>query len=406
MTLRLEDSLVRGELDCREKGRVTGRLWLLGRSDPVEIDLVGLPSPDLAGLHVRLKCEFPPEEQAPSIPTPQVGHLLVCTASERKRIPEGAEREVRMRVHKRIPHPWCQRNVMHLEWVDPHGSRVILQGTGMVLTVLEPASWCPTAAELEEARATVAQLRRSWQDQHTLERLLLPEVSEDTGPISLTEREADLEHCKMERLHDRIQIRLSKLEEFTEAEYEEIYREERERIQLEFGESEADPPTPEQVQEQAMWVEEMNCLAQEAMEEMDDLEVYEPMRHPLVVQCDSLQEKVQADMEEGGWMPEAPEAEHPLRELNWGLHMATGKLVNAMGIAGSAEWPPPRGLEGTLLVKLKQVRGYLNDVHTALDAADEENLGVSAWRRAVRHEVSELLHDTEHLITDLRERLA
>ena len=127
MTLRLEDSLVRGELDCREKGRVTGRLWLLGRSDPVVVELTGLPSRDMAGLLLRLKCEYPPEEQAPSLPTSQIGRLLVCTASERKRIPEGAERDIRMRVHKRIPHPWCQRNVVHLEWVNAEGEHVILQ---------------------------------------------------------------------------------------------------------------------------------------------------------------------------------------------------------------------------------------------------------------------------------------
>lgn len=406
MTLRLEDSLVRGELDCREKGRVTGRLWLLGRSDPVELDLIGIPARDLAGLHVQLKCEYPPEEQAPGLPTTQMGRLLVCTACERKRIPDGAERDIRMRVHKRIPHPWCQRNVVHLEWVDTEGAHIILQGTGIILNVLEPASWCPTPEEEREAATAVATFRRSWQDQHELDGLLLPEVQEESGPISAVEREADLEHRKMERLHDRIQVRLEKLEEFTEAEYEEIYRQERERIRLEFGEPEMDPPTPEQVQEQAKWVEEMNRLAQEAMEDLDELDLYEPMRHPLVAQCDSLQEKVQNDMEEGNWLPEASETEHPMRELNWGLHMATAKLVNAMGLVGSAEWPPPRGVEGPVLVKLKQVRGYLNDVHAALDAADDENLGVSAWRRAIRHEVSELLHDTETLITDLRERLA
>jgi hypothetical protein len=35
MAWRIEQSVVRGEIDNRVRGRVTGRLWLAGRPEPV-----------------------------------------------------------------------------------------------------------------------------------------------------------------------------------------------------------------------------------------------------------------------------------------------------------------------------------------------------------------------------------
>ena len=49
MAWRIHDSVIRGEIDNRLKGRVRGKLWLNGLDEPVKLDLVGNACADLAG---------------------------------------------------------------------------------------------------------------------------------------------------------------------------------------------------------------------------------------------------------------------------------------------------------------------------------------------------------------------
>src|SRR3989442_10517044 len=49
MAWRIHDSVVRGEIDNRVKGRVRGKVWLDGLTEPVTLDLKGNACPDLAG---------------------------------------------------------------------------------------------------------------------------------------------------------------------------------------------------------------------------------------------------------------------------------------------------------------------------------------------------------------------
>ncbi|HEY2951165.1 MAG TPA: hypothetical protein VGK40_01205 [Verrucomicrobiae bacterium] len=49
MAWRIHDSVIRGEIDNRVKGRVRGKLWLNGLADPVTLELKGNACPDLAG---------------------------------------------------------------------------------------------------------------------------------------------------------------------------------------------------------------------------------------------------------------------------------------------------------------------------------------------------------------------
>lgn len=70
MAWRLEDAVVRGEIDNSIEGRTTGRVWLLGRDEPLVLDLDGDCWRDLAG--TRLTFENPQprpaEDAAGSIP--------------------------------------------------------------------------------------------------------------------------------------------------------------------------------------------------------------------------------------------------------------------------------------------------------------------------------------------------
>lgn len=47
MAWRVDKHLVRGEIDNRTRGRVTGRLWFAGRDEPILLDLAGLTKSEI-----------------------------------------------------------------------------------------------------------------------------------------------------------------------------------------------------------------------------------------------------------------------------------------------------------------------------------------------------------------------
>lgn len=55
MAWRLDKSVVRGEIDNRVRGCVTGRIWLTSIEDPVQLKLEGNCWRDLAGCHLTFK---------------------------------------------------------------------------------------------------------------------------------------------------------------------------------------------------------------------------------------------------------------------------------------------------------------------------------------------------------------
>ena len=55
MSWRFHEHILRGELDNRSRGRVTGRIWLAGVEEPLALDLAGDCAPDLAGCVLTFK---------------------------------------------------------------------------------------------------------------------------------------------------------------------------------------------------------------------------------------------------------------------------------------------------------------------------------------------------------------
>ncbi|MDA3873825.1 MAG: hypothetical protein PF795_07680, partial [Kiritimatiellae bacterium] len=218
------------------------------------------------------------------------------------------------------------------------------------------------------------------------------------------ERVADIENARMELLNDRIQARMEELEELDEESYDRIYEEEREKLRIKWGEPEPEPLTPEEQEARDQWIEELNQAADDALDELEEEGWEEPEDHPLVEQCTSLGIKVGRDLRNSDWEPEGFVPESPLNEISSGLQIASAKLAGAL-ISVDEEWPPSLEAAGHVLVRLKKTRGYLRDTLGGLDAADEENLGVSAWRNAVRQETMDLLNHVCELITEVRESL-
>jgi hypothetical protein len=49
MAWRIHDSVIRGEIDNRQRDTITGRIWLHGIAEPIVLDLTGNACSDLAG---------------------------------------------------------------------------------------------------------------------------------------------------------------------------------------------------------------------------------------------------------------------------------------------------------------------------------------------------------------------
>ena len=59
MAWRLHDQVVRGEIDNRTRGRVTGRIWIEGWREPLDLALDGDAWRDLAGHRLLFRNPHP-----------------------------------------------------------------------------------------------------------------------------------------------------------------------------------------------------------------------------------------------------------------------------------------------------------------------------------------------------------
>ena len=53
MAWRIDEAVIHGELDNTVEGRTTGKVWLVGREEPIELELEGDAWRDLAGTKLK-----------------------------------------------------------------------------------------------------------------------------------------------------------------------------------------------------------------------------------------------------------------------------------------------------------------------------------------------------------------
>ena len=91
MAWRIDELVIRGEVDNRVRGRVTGRLWFSGRDEPVVLELEGNAWRDVAG-HVLRFTNPEPRPPRPGeldgLATEQRGVVGDITASRKVKVPE------------------------------------------------------------------------------------------------------------------------------------------------------------------------------------------------------------------------------------------------------------------------------------------------------------------------------
>src|SRR2546425_1073545 len=118
MAWRIHDSVIRGEIDNREKGRVRGKLWLNGLAKPIALDLEGNACPDLAGCLLKFKnpAKTFPVRKKPRFDPIQRGRIGNLSASQKVRVFTIPEHEALAMIDRGEKPPERMANALYLEW--------------------------------------------------------------------------------------------------------------------------------------------------------------------------------------------------------------------------------------------------------------------------------------------------
>jgi len=156
MAWRIHDNVVRGEIDNRMKGRVTGRVWLDGMAKPVKLTLDGNACPDLAGCLLKFKNPLKTVSMRKdgSLHPIQRGQIGDLTASRKVRVFDVPLEEALEMIRRKEKPPEHMANCLYLEWFSEFNGRVVIESADYELEISAP-EWRLTAKE-DEARAKQA----------------------------------------------------------------------------------------------------------------------------------------------------------------------------------------------------------------------------------------------------------
>ena len=403
MAWRIEEQVVRGEIDNRTPGRVVGKIWLVGREEAVELELQGNPWRDLAG-HVL---KFSNPDVKPGDPSRlssyQEGRVGDMTASRKVKIPDCTMEELMEFYTAKQPFPWHWGNSLYLEWFSTTNGRVVIEAAHYQLELDTEPAWAMDDAEEAAQQAANAGAMTDFMGKMAIAAVEEENEDDDDQPQSFEEAQADAEDARMQLLLDRVTARLER-GEVDIKDFDQIYKEERARLMRERGEK--DPElTPEEQEERRRWIEEMNAITEEALVDLEaekwkGEDLLEEGKHPLVEECGDLAVELHKDVRSAGWIAPDAHEEHPLREIVHSVTSASAKLAGALGMG--EEWPPDRSIAGNVIVRLKKARGYLRDALSGLDSAEEESLATPKWRYENRLRVIDVLVQTDALLSEAR----
>ena len=140
MAWRLRSSVVRGEIDNRIKGIVTGKVWLEGRDEPVVLKLEGNGYRDVAGCLFTFVNPVPRvgDEHTDLFPE-QSGAIGDYTASRKVRAFDIPIDEALSMIRRGEKPPEHMANCLYLEWFSERNGRVVIESYDYETKVVDTA---------------------------------------------------------------------------------------------------------------------------------------------------------------------------------------------------------------------------------------------------------------------------
>ncbi|HSP41612.1 MAG TPA: hypothetical protein VLO11_01970 [Luteolibacter sp.] len=221
MAWRIDEAVTHGEIDNTVEGRTTGRIWLLGRAEPLELELDGDCWRDLAGTRLRFENPSPKLEcDLSGLAARQKGVVGDITASRKNRVAAVDDDEFN-RLHEsggEIPFEW--KNTLYLEWFSDADGRVLVESAGYRLEVSPHEWWMDVDAEEAQKLANLNAMRDSMAQ---VIRRREPSPSDDKYPDELNEFEWEERLKESDRLTDAYQEVLEKYMDDPDSEQKEAF---------------------------------------------------------------------------------------------------------------------------------------------------------------------------------------
>jgi hypothetical protein len=402
MAWRIDEAVVRGEIDNRERGRVRGLIWFVGREDPVVLDLEGAAWRDVAGRRLVFENPGPKAMDLESLASAQDGVVGDITASRRVKVPELPLDKMGEYYAAKKPWPWHWGNCLYLEWFSQRNGRVVIESAAYELRIEGEASWEMTEAEEEtqkeaNGRAMMDFMARSDEVVAVERTVESEEESTELDPPPITEAEADVWQARQDLLLDRVQARLQR--EGESADFGQILDEERARLQRELGEPEPAADWEPGGEERDAWWGAAEAAAAEPDPERQERLKFE---HPLVLLASDLFMWLHEQAEVENWVPDDAQAEHPVHELLNATMCVGPKLAGALN---RDEWPPDVDFCAHTIVRLKRAHGYVDDAINAAESCQENKLIEPHHLGPMAVKLADLSHEIHQLIHELRELL-
>ncbi|HUG12952.1 MAG TPA: hypothetical protein VMM36_18185 [Opitutaceae bacterium] len=403
MAWRIDEHVIRGEIDNRMRGRVRGRIWFAGREEPVALKLEGNCWRDLAGRKLEFSNPEPKAGDLEGLAALQDGVAGDITASRKVKVPDIPMSQIGEYYAAKKPFPWHWGNSLYLEWFSARNGRVVIETASFELKIGDDAAWEMTEEQENEQRKANGTAMTGFMD-----RLVgaagasdvdaYDDTPEEWNTKPQTEEEAEAMQARSDLLGDRVQARLDR--EGESADFNQIVDDEIDRMRRERGEPE---PTEEDLARNAEWIEEVNRDAEEALANPDpEVEAELHYKHPLAMRASDLTVQLMRESEEENWVPDGASNEHPVAELVGCVMCATGKLAGALN---GKYWPPSVDECAGVIVRLKKARGYLDDALRAAESCQEEKLLAPQQLGPIVVEVVDIAHEADALIAELREKL-
>jgi hypothetical protein len=221
MAWRIDEAVIRGEIDNTVEGLTTGRIWLIGRDEPLALSLVGDCWRDLAGTRLRFENPSPvAAADTESLLPQQNGIVGDMTASRKNKVPTVGEDEFQLLYENKTAIPFEWRNTLYLEWFSEGNGRVVIETADYVMQV-SPHEWEMDGDDEEAQKLANLQAMRDFMAQVIRRRE--PSESEEKHPEELDEFEWEERLKESDRLTDAYQEVLEKYMEDADSERKEAF---------------------------------------------------------------------------------------------------------------------------------------------------------------------------------------
>lgn len=140
MAFRIHESVIRGEIDNRFKGSVTGTVWLKGRAEPLILELNGNACRDLAGcfLEFRNRKTAVDDFHVEALASLQRGGVGDLTASRKVRVFDVPAAEAYMMGKRGEKAPEHLANCLYVEWFSEANGRVVIESVDFDFKISSP----------------------------------------------------------------------------------------------------------------------------------------------------------------------------------------------------------------------------------------------------------------------------